>query len=939
MTGHDEGLADAIAVVGMAGRFPGADSVTAFWRNLCAGEESIVALTEAQLRAEGIDDAALGDRNYVRRAAWLGGVEEFDAEFFGLSGAAARMLDPQHRLFLQSVWHALEDAGIDPRAEDGPGTVGVYGTSSASGYLLHNLMSHLDPERVIGQGATFEMINLSLQNDKDHLATRVAHQFDFRGPALSVQTACSSSLVAVHLASQAILSGECDVAVAGGASVRVPNRVGYWHEPGSMSSPSGHCRPFDVRADGTVFGSGVGVVVLKSYQRALEDGDRVHALIRGSAVNNDGATKMTYAAPNAVGQAEVIAEAHAVAGVDASSIGYVETHGTGTPLGDPVEVDGLRQAFELAEDTRPGPCVLGSVKANIGHLEVASGIVGLIKAILCLEHRALPGTLHYTSANPELHLDRGPFEVRGQYGPWEWDGPRRAGVSSFGVGGTNAHVVLEEAPIEESRAQAAGPRVLLLSARRRDALDRARAELAADVSGPDGVDLADAAYTLATRRAEPVRLAAVARDAEHAAAVLSGTVADDDSVAIGEVPAGAEGSIRPARSAPGAAGRVVLLFPGQGAQHVGMGRGLYEAEPVFRAAVDRCAEGFAAELGFDVRETMFDGPARELERTERAQPALFTVEYAMAQLLSSRGIVPAAVLGHSIGEYVAATVAGVFDLPGAIAAVSVRARLMHAAPRGSMLAVPLSADDLAVHLTADGGADLDVATVNEPGGCVIAGTDAAVARLTARLAEHGVAARRVRTSHAFHSRLMEPVTAEFAAALARIPLREPRIPILSNVTGTWMSAEDATDPAAWARQIRATVRFADDVATVLAEHGRVLVEAGPGAALTSAAGRHPAGPRVTARCGRCATPRRTATTTRRSCSASDSCGLPASTSGGRSTVTAPRGGGSPLRVTRSRGIDTGWSTGPPRRGPGGTPIPPERHRNRLRCRVIQEVGR
>ena len=393
----------AIAIIGMAGRFPGAGSVTEFWRSLSADEEGIVSLAEDELRAAGVSEATLANPNYVRRAPAMDGIDEFDAEFFGFTPQAARTLDPQHRLFLQTAWHALEDAGYDPAEIEV--NVGVFGTSSASGYLLHNLMSHLDPAKVIGEGASFEMINLSLQNDKDHLATRVAHQFNLRGPAFAVQTACSSSLLAVHLAAQSILNGECEMALAGGSSIRVPNRVGYFHEPGSMASPSGYCRPFDVRADGTVFGSGVGAVLLKPLSDALADGDRIHAVLRGSAVNNDGATKMNYAAPNAAGQAEVIAEAHALAEVDASSIGYVETHGTATPLGDPIEIEGLRQAFELAEEQRVGPCVLGSVKSNIGHLETAAGIASLIKAVLCLENKALPGTLHYTAPNPELHID------------------------------------------------------------------------------------------------------------------------------------------------------------------------------------------------------------------------------------------------------------------------------------------------------------------------------------------------------------------------------------------------------------------------------------------------------------------------------------------------------------------------------------------------------
>jgi len=811
---------NAIAVVGMAGRFPGADSVSAFWDNLRRGEESIVTLSEDDLFAAGIGEKVLANHAYVRRAALLDGIQEFDADFFGFTPQAARTMDPQHRLFLQCVWHALEDAGYDPADIDG--SVGVYGTSTTSGYLLHNLMSHLDPNVIIGQGVTFEMVNLSLQNDKDYLATRVAHQFNLRGPALSVQSACSSSLVAVHLACQSILAGECDMALAGGASLRIPHRVGYWHEPGSMVSATGHCRPFDVRSDGTIFGSGVGAVVLKSLEAAVDDGDRIHAVIRGSALNNDGSTKMTYAAPNAAGQADVIAEAHAVAEIDSSTVSYVETHGTGTPLGDPIEIEGLRQAFSVSTAARPGPCFIGSVKSNIGHLESAAGMAGLIKAILCLKHRAIPATLHFTSPNPELHIDSGPFAVRSEYGPWEWDGTLRAGVSSFGVGGTNAHIVLEEAPAVSAPATQPGPQVLLLSARTAEALKQSRSALAAELSGPDEVRLPDVAYTLARRRKENIRMAAVVNDRQDAAAVLGAP--EHDNVFVGESPQGSDNSER-----------VVFLFPGQGAQHIGMARGLYEAEPVFAEHFDQCAAGFGDELDIDLRAEIFDGTARNLERTDRTQPALFTVEYALAKSIETYGVRPAAMAGHSIGEYVAATMAGVFDLPTAVKAVSLRARLMHSAPRGVMVAVALSPDAIAEYLSPD----VDLATVNDPGGCVVAGSDENIRKFSERLAEAGVAARRVRTSHAFHSRLMEPVLPEFQGFLSRLTLRAPQIPLLSNVTGTWMSDTEATNAATWARQVRATVRFADEVDALLADPQRVLVEVGPGGTLTASAMRHP----------------------------------------------------------------------------------------------------
>ncbi|MBV8861583.1 MAG: acyltransferase domain-containing protein, partial [Mycobacterium sp.] len=608
---------------------------------------------------------------------------------------------------------------------------------------------------------------------------------------------------------------------AGGASLRIPHRVGYWHDPGSMVSPTGHCRPFDVRSDGTIFGSGVGVVLLKSLQDAVDDGDRIHAVIRGSALNNDGSTKMTYAAPNAAGQADVIAEAQAVAEVDASTVSYIETHGTGTPLGDPIEIEGLRKAFAVSETDRAAPCFIGSVKSNIGHLESAAGIASLIKTILCLKNRAIPATLHYTSPNPELHLDRGPFVVRSEYGPWEWDGVRRAGVSSFGVGGTNAHVVLEEAPLVLPSTPQPGPQVLLMSARSTEALQQSRSALAAELSR-DEVSLPDVAYTLARRRKENFRMAAVVKDQQDAAAVLE--AAEHDNVFVGESAASTDTS-----------DHVVFLFPGQGAQHIGMARGLYDAEPVFAEHFDQCAAGFGEELGFDLRAETFDGTARNLERTDRTQPALFTVEYALAKLIESYGVRPAALAGHSIGEYVAGTIAGVFDIATAIKVVSMRARLMHAAPRGVMVAVALSPDAIAEHLSGD----VDVAAINEPGGCVVAGSEQNIREFSERLTEQGIVARRVRTSHAFHSRLMDSMIPEFTGFLSRQTLRQPRIPLLSNVTGTWLAASEATNAATWARQVRSTVRFSDEVDVLLTDPHRILVEVGPGGTLTASATRHP----------------------------------------------------------------------------------------------------
>lgn len=812
---------NAIAVIGMAGRFPGANSVTQFWDNLCRGEESVTTLSEEALTAAGVSAKTLADPAYVRRAALLDGIDEFDAEYFGMTPYTARMMDPQQRLFLQTAWHAFEDSGYDPATYDG--AVGVFGSSTASGYLLHNLMSHRDRDALIGEGITVEMFNLVLLNDKDYPATRVSHQFNLRGPSISVQTACSSSLVAVHLACQSLLSGESDMVLAGAAAIRVPHHVGYGFEPGAMVSQSGHCRPFDVRSDGTIFGSGVAAVVLKPLQAALDDGDRIHAVIRGSAINNDGAVKMTYAAPALAGQAEVIAEAHAIADVDSSTIGYVETHGTGTPLGDLIEVEALRQAFEVSELERSAPCVLGSVKSNIGHLDAASGVAGLVKAILCLKNQAIPPTLHYTAPNPELHLEDGPFVVQNRYTTWESDTPRRAGVSSFGVGGTNVHLVLEEAPRTSAVTAPSGPQVLLLSARTAESVTDARTALAGELSRDEHLSLPDVAFTLAGRRPYEVRMAAVVADRADAAAVL--TAVDHERVSVGQCPSGSSSATE----------RVAFLFPGQGAQHVGMARGLYDTEPVFRETFDRCAAGFGAELGIDLAAEVFGSGATSLEPTDLAQPALFTVEYALAQLILSFGVTPAALAGHSIGEIVAATVAGVFDEATAIKVVSVRARLMHAAPSGAMVAVAANPDDLAGLLTAD----VDLAAVNETGSCVIAGSEDAIREFADRVAAKGITARRVRTSHGFHSRSMDAVLAPFAEYLSTLTLHAPRIPLLSNVTGTWMTDEEAGDPQRWARHVRSTVRFADDVATLLADPHRVLVEVGPGGSLTGSAVRLP----------------------------------------------------------------------------------------------------
>jgi phthiocerol/phenolphthiocerol synthesis type-I polyketide synthase E len=822
---------NAIAVVGMAGKFPGANDVSTFWSNLRRGKESIVTLSDQELRDSGVSEQTLTNPAYVRRAPLVDGIDEFDAEFFGFPPLAAQVLDPQHRLFLQCAWHALEDAGCDPARFDG--SIGVYGTSSPSGYLLHNLLSHRDHNAVLAEGLNFDQFSLFLQNDKDFLATRISHAFNLRGPSMAVQTACSSSLVAVHLACLSLLSGECDMALAGGSSLCIPHRVGYFTSPGSMVSAVGHCRPFDVRADGTVFGSGVAMVALKPLQAAIDAGDRIHAVIRGSAVNNDGSAKMGYAAPNPAAQADVIAEAHAVAGVDASSVSFVECHGTGTPLGDPIEIQGLRTAFEVSDTPRPGPCVLGSVKSNIGHLEVAAGIAGLVKTILCLKNKALPGTLHYTSPNPELRLDQSPFVVQSRYGPWEWDGVLRAGVSSFGVGGTNAHVVVEEAPLKSqapAHTEPAGPQVLVLSAQTAAALGESRAALANALERSDGPDLSDVAHTLTRRRKHKVTMAAVVHDREQAATILR--AAEHDNVFVGESSEAGAGSDK------AAADRVVFMFPGQGAQHVGMAKGLYDNEPVFTEHFDACAAGFRDAMGVDLHTEIFSGTGTDLERIDRSQPALFTVEYALAKLVDTYGVRAGAYIGYSTGEYIAATLAGVFDLETAIKTVSLRARLMHESAPGSMVAVAVGPDDLAQYLSPG----VELSAVNDSGNCVVAGPKDEIRAFSQRLTGAGIPVRRVRATHAFHTSAMDPMLGEFKEFLSKQQLRAPSTRLLSNLTGTWLSEQQVIDPETWTRQISSTIRFADELDVALAEPGRILVEVGPGGSLSGSAIRHPKWP-------------------------------------------------------------------------------------------------
>jgi len=799
-----------IAVVGMSGRFPGAASVDALWRSLCEGRELLRRLSPEELEAAGEGGAALADPAYVPVAGTVDGIELFDAGFFGYGHREAELIDPQQRIFLECSWEALELAGYDPETYDG--LAGVFASANLSGYMLNNLYSRRDLLASAG------ILQLQMGNDKDYLATRVSFKLGLTGPSYTVQCACSSSLVAVHLARKSLLEEECDLALAGGVSLRIPQELGYRYLQDGIVSPDGHCRPFDADAAGTVFASGAGVVVLKRLEDALADGDAVRAVLRGSAVNNDGALKVGYTAPSVEGQAEVLIEALADGGVDPRTVGYVETHGTGTSLGDPIELAALERAF--GDGVAPGSCAIGSIKSNLGHLSMAAGVVGLIKAVRMLEERTLVPSLHFRRPNPALGLDASPFYVNTELREWPGDGPRRAGVSSFGLGGTNVHVVLEEPPRPAPVAEEEGaPCLLVLSARSAGALERVAERLTGHLEAHPETALADVAYTCQVgRKGFDHRRALVCRDREDALALLGG--ADPKRV---------PGSRQARRDRP-----VVFLLPGQGAQHPGMARELYACRPVFRAAADRCADLLTPHLGLDLRGLLFEAvedpdAATRLEQTALAQPALFTVEYALARLWESLGVRPAALIGHSLGEYVAACLAGVFSLEDGLALVAERGRLMQELPGGSMLAVSRPERDV-LELLEEG---LSLAAVNAPELTVVSGSDDRIERFADRLAADGVASRRLHTSHAFHSAMVEPMLEPFGERLRQVALRPPEIPILSNLTGERLTAEEATDPSYWLRHARSTVRFADGLGRLEDEPEWVLLEAGPGRTLSS----------------------------------------------------------------------------------------------------------
>ena len=713
-----------IAIVGMAGRFPGARNVAQFWRNLLEARETISHFRADELEAAAADDmAARASPSYVRARGILDGIEMFDAGFFGINPKEAEILDPQQRVFLETAWEALEDAGYDPQKFGG--LIGVFAGSSNNYYYLQNLLNRGDVTDIVGWLTTM------MGNEKDYLTTRVAYKLDLKGPALNIQTACSTSLVAVCSAVQSLLSYQCDMALAGGVSVTLPQRRGYLWQEGVITSPDGHCRAFDRDALGTVFSNGVGIVVLRRLHDALADGDTIYAVIKGAALNNDGSNKVSFTAPSVDGHAQLISMAQALGGIDPETISYIEAHGTGTSLGDPIEIAGLTQAFRAGGARENGFCGIGSVKTNIGHLDAAAGVAGLIKTALALHHKVLPASLHFTSPNPKLGLEDSPFYVNAQLQPWKSGGtPRRAGVSSFGVGGTNAHVVLEEAPPIEPGGAARSRQLLVLSARSAAGLDQAAARLKEHLAAADTVDFADVAYTLQTgRRAFSHRRALVCCDRDEALQLL--VQPDPKRVFSGKAERQLAG--------------VAFLFPGQGAQYVNMGRALYRSEARFRSEVDECSEVLRPHLGLDLRTILYpteaDGAAAQERITQTAvtQPALFVIEYALARLWISWGLEPAAMIGHSVGEYVAACLGGTFTRNDALRLLARRALMMQELPSGSMLAVRASAEEI----EGDLGPGTAIAALNAPNHTVVSGDHTAIEQLEVRLAARQLACRRL----------------------------------------------------------------------------------------------------------------------------------------------------------------------------------------------------
>ncbi len=800
-----------VAIIGMAGRFPGADTIDEFWDLLSGGRETISFFSDSELDVS-IPDNVKSDPAYVKARGVIDKADEFDAEFFGFNPRSAELMDPQQRVFLEIAWEVLENTGYLSQKYNG--SVGVFAGCGYNTYYTNNVLAHPDLVEQYGQ------FNVRSLNEKDYIATRTAYQLNLKGPAVAVYSACSTSLLAIAQAVSSIRDGQCDIALAGAASITSPLKSGHFYEEGSMMSHDGHCRPFDAKATGTVFSDGAGVVLLKSREEAERDGDTIYAIIKGVGINNDGAGKGSFGGPSAEGQAGAIAMAINDAGIKASTISYIEAHGTATPLGDPIEIEGLNLAF--GQQSKQQFCAVGSVKGNLGHLTAASGVAGLIKTVLAINNKQIPPTLFYKDLNPNINLSNSPFYINNLLKNWQTDEKRRAGVSSFGVGGTNVHLILEESETVIKKSGSTKPLNLITwSAKTENSAGNYAKKLAGFIENNHQLNTADVAYALQTTRADfNCRSFVIAADSADLASKL--TAANHEATT--------------SKKLHSKASEVVFMFPGQGSQYVNMGRELYDCEPIFKAAVDECIsllKGSPQAVIFDIiyPAVSDETSAENIKNTFYTQPAIFIIEYAMAKLWISWGIEPTIFTGHSIGEFVAAHFAGVFSLKDALLLISTRAKMVSEVARGSMLSVRAEAEELEAILPDN----LSIAAVNSNKLCVVAGQDDKIAAFSILLDEKEIPGRLLQTSHAFHSAMMDDIIEPFEAVVKSIKLNPPIKPIVSTVTGKWLSEAEATSPQYWAQHLRKTVRFADAINTLHEEDGRILLEVGPGNVLATLA--------------------------------------------------------------------------------------------------------
>jgi acyl transferase domain-containing protein/acyl carrier protein len=814
-----------IAVIGMAGKFPGAKNIDEFWDNLKNGVCAITFFTEEELEKEGINPEETKEENYVKAKNIVEGIQYFDESFFNFTPTEAQVIDPQTRTFLEISWEALENAGYS--SDNYNGKIGIYGGTNPNLYW---------DASVLLQGS--ELVNLlrGILSAKDYLSMLTSYKLNLKGPSLSVFTACSTSLVTIDLAYRAILTGECDIALAGGVTLSLPVKTGYHYQEGMLFSKDGYCRSFDARASGTVFGQGAGVVVLKQLTQAIEDRDFIWAVIKGSGVNNDGKEKVGITAPTVEGQAGAAQTALSLANINPETISYMEAHGTGTLLGDPIEIEGLTRAFDTKKKHF---CKIGTVKSNVGHLDCAAGISGFIKTVLSLKHQLIPPSLHFEAPNPKIDFENSPFVVNTELVKWKSEKyPRRAAVNSLGIGGTNAHIILEEAPGIEINPASRKWQLLLLSATTPSALDNLSKNLADYFTDNPGINLADAAYTLQVGR----------KTFEYKKMLVCSTIDEAIAALTGSDPKKAPTFLSTDDKPP-----VIFLFPGQGSQYVNMGLDLYRTEPAFREEMDRCFEILNTLVDYNIKDILYPhspvnsplergapegrGVSNKINQTEIAQPLLFVFEYALAKLLIKWGITPYAMIGHSIGEYVAACLSGVFSLEDALALVVLRGKLMQEMPGGAMLSVSMPESELTPLLT--GNEDISLAAVNSPSHCVVSGPYETIDHFSKGLKEKEIKCKTLYTSHAFHSKMMDPILDRFEAQLKRISFKQPEIPYISNVSGNWITFEDAVDPTYWLTQLRQTVRFADGAAALLKKDNAVCVEVGPGRVLSTLVTQHP----------------------------------------------------------------------------------------------------